>query len=91
MHPQTSKETVDAAYHAMSTPWIGDCRLPTVEALDMLQFVVEHTDQGGNQPPDLGNQESCGTAGTPPGPFATYSVLRKAYFRGREKLAPHRF
>ena len=51
VHPWISKESLNAAYRAMWRPWVGDCHPPTNEALDLLEFVLEHTGEAGKRPP----------------------------------------
>ena len=84
-----SKESLNAAYRAMWTPWVGDCHPPTNEALNLLEFVLEHTDEAGKCPPweklrVLWNERF------PARKFTTYSGIRRAHTRAKEKLAPRR-
>jgi hypothetical protein len=89
VHPWISKESLNAAYRAMWTPWVGDCHPPTNEALDLLEFVLEHTDEAGKCPPweklrVLWNERF------PARKFTTYSGIRRAHTRAKDKLALHR-
>jgi hypothetical protein len=89
VQPWTSRESVMAAYDAISTPWIGKCHPPTDDALGLLEFVIEHTGEDGNNPTWEALRELW-NARFPTKQFATYSGMRRAYIRARKKLAPPR-
>jgi hypothetical protein len=89
VHPWTSRESVNAAYDAISTPWIGKVYPPTDEALGLLEFVIEYTGEDGNHPTWEALREQW-NAQFPTKQFATYSGMRRAYIRARKKLAPRR-
>ena len=89
VQPWTSRESVNAAYDSISTPWIGKCHPPTDEALSLLEFIIEYTDEDGNHPTWEALRELW-NAQFPDRQFATYSGMRRAYIRARKKLAPRR-
>lgn len=84
VHPWASKEALIAAYRVMWTPWIGDCRPPTDEALDLLEFVIARPGESWRTLREVWNAQYPGRF------FTTYSGLRRAYNRARQKLAPRR-
>lgn len=90
IHPWTTKESLNAAYDAMFTPWVGECRPPKGEALDMIELVLEHTDGAGRHLKTWKELREIWNARYPARKKATYSAVRRAYKRARERLAPRR-
>jgi len=89
VQPWTSRESMNAAYDSISTPWIGKGHPPTDKALSLLEFVIEHTGEDGNRPTWEALRELW-NARFPARHFTTYSGIRRAYIGARKKLAPRR-
>ena len=90
VQPWTSRESVNAAYDSISTPWVGKSHPPKGEALDLLEFVIEHTDGAGNLLKTWPELKELWNIQYPARRYHTYSGIRRAYKNNRKKLAPRR-
>lgn len=89
-HPWTTKESLNAAHAAMFVPWVGERRPPKGEALDLVELVLAHTDQTGRRSKTWEELQEIWNVRYPARKMATYSAVRRAYERARERLAPRR-
>lgn len=90
IHPWATKESLNAARDAMFTPWVGECRPPKGEALDLVELVLEHTDGAGRRLKTWEELREIWNARYPARKMSTYSAVSRAYNRARKRLAPRR-
>ena len=90
VHPWTTKESLKAAHDAMFTPWKGSSYPPKSEALDLVAFVLEHSDEAGRRSKTWEELQELWNERFPARKFKTYSAVRRAYNRARDLLAPRR-